>query len=194
MQIVAGANPSPLTMEVAAATSELEEIDRLVRVYRPRLLRFVVFSIGDQDLAESIVQDCFLKAYSTRATFRGECSVSTWLFRIANNLIRDHLRTKKFHFWRKARATSIDIGEIVSSLPCTEISPEAFFIQRERAVQVKKALDKLSPNQRRVFLLRFAEEMTPLEICEVTGMPLNTIKTHLHRGMAALRRHLGDLR
>lgn len=192
MEIAVEANASPLTIEEARASSELEEIERLVRLYRPRLLRFVMFSINDQDLAESIVQDCFLKAYSTRASFRGECSVSTWLFRIANNLIRDHVRTKKFHFWRKARAASVEISEMVSSLPSTEISLEASFLQRERAAQVKQALDKLSPNQRRVFLLRFAEEMTPLEICKATGMPLNTVKTHLHRGMAAVRKHLGD--
>ena len=46
------------------AASELDDIDQLVQRYRARLLRFVAFSIGDLDLAQSIVQDCFLKAYS----------------------------------------------------------------------------------------------------------------------------------
>ncbi len=52
--------------------SELDDIDALVRTYRPRLLRFVTFSIGDPDLGESITQDCFLQAYNGRAHFRGD--------------------------------------------------------------------------------------------------------------------------
>jgi DNA-directed RNA polymerase specialized sigma24 family protein len=95
MQIAVGTSAIRLNAE-ASSVSELEEIDGLVRIYRPRLLRFVTFSIGDQNLAESIVQDCFLRAYNARESFRGDCTVSTWLFGIANNLIRDHLRTKKF--------------------------------------------------------------------------------------------------
>ena len=85
--------------------SELDDIDELVRLYWPRVLRYVTFSIGDRDLAESITQDCFLKAYKGRASFRGDCAVSTWLIGIANNLVRDQLRLKKFQFWRKANAT-----------------------------------------------------------------------------------------
>ena len=53
--------------------SELDDIDELVRLYRSRLLRYVVYSIKDQDLAETIIQDCFLKAYNGRASFRGDC-------------------------------------------------------------------------------------------------------------------------
>src|ERR1700727_101483 len=74
---------------VAQTGSELDDIDALVRTYRPRLLRFVMFSIGDADLAESITQDCFLKAYNGRASFRGDCAINTWLTSIAMNLIRD---------------------------------------------------------------------------------------------------------
>src|SRR5579875_1652452 len=85
--------------------SELDNIDELDRVYRPRLLRYVAFSTGDQDLAETIVQDCLLKAYNARANFRGDCSVGTWLTHIATNLIRDHQRTRKFQFWRKVQRT-----------------------------------------------------------------------------------------
>ena len=65
--------------------SELDDIDELVRLYWPRVLRYVTFSINDRDLAESITQDCFLKAYRGRASFRGDCAVSTWLIGIANS-------------------------------------------------------------------------------------------------------------
>jgi len=174
--------------------SELDDIDALVAQYWPRVFRFVSFSINDADLAQSITQDCFLKAYNGRASFRGDCSVSTWLISIANNLIRDQVRVKKFQFWRKAHATALDVTEMASFLPSHESSPESRLLVRERTEQVKEALDQLSANQRRVCLMRFFEGMDLDEISKATGMPVNTVKTHLHRGISAIRARLGGAR
>jgi RNA polymerase sigma-70 factor (ECF subfamily) len=171
--------------------SELEDIDALVALYWPRVLRYVTFSLGDPDLAQTITQDCFLKAYNGRESFRGECSVSTWLISIANNLIKDQLRLRKFQFWRKAEKTSLDATELASFLPSSETSPEAKLLVQERTEQVLIALDGLSVNQRKVFLLRFFEGMNVEEIASSIGMPVNTVKTHLHRSITAIRGQLG---
>jgi len=72
MQLALDANMTNVQVPAERSSSELDDIDALVRTYRPRLLRFVTFSIGDADLAESITQDCFLKAYNGRASFRGD--------------------------------------------------------------------------------------------------------------------------
>ena len=171
--------------------TELDDIDALDRVYRARLLRFVAYATGDQDLAETIVQDCLLKAYNARASFRGDCSVSTWLTHIANNLIRDHQRTRKFQFWRRLQKTAPDLGEVSSLLPSRESSPEVQIMARERAQQVSAALEALSVNQRTIFLMRFIEEMEIQEICQATGMQVSTVKTHLHRAVKTVRLKLG---
>jgi RNA polymerase sigma-70 factor, ECF subfamily len=185
-------NPSMIQSgSEVTAISELDDIDSLVAVYWSRVLRFVTFSVGDMDLAQTITQDCFLKAYNGRASFRGDCSVNTWLISIANNLIRDHVRVKKFKFWRKAHNTALDVTEMASFLPSGEVSVESRLLQRERMEQVRDALDSLSVNQRRVLLLRFFEGMELAEISEATGMPINTVKTHLHRGITAIRGNLG---
>jgi RNA polymerase sigma-70 factor (ECF subfamily) len=176
------------------AGSELDDIETLVRTYRPRLLRFVAFSIGDADLAESITQDCFLKAYNGRASFRGDCSVNTWLTSIAVNLVRDHQRLQKFRFWRQARATAIDITDAASFLPSNESSPESKVLVREKAEQVTAALEKLSPKQRMIFLMRFAEDMELSEIAAASQMPINTVKTHLHRALKSVREQVGGAR
>ena len=186
MQLVL--NASMPNVQVAERTgSELDDIDALVRTYRPRLLRFVAFSIGDADLAESITQDCFLKAYNGRANFRGDCSVNTWLTSIAVNLIRDQQRLQKFRFWRQARATAIDVTDAANFLPSNEASPESRILIKEKAAQVVAALENLSPNQRTIFLMRFTEEMDLSEIAAVTRMPINTVKTHLHRALKSVR-------
>jgi RNA polymerase sigma-70 factor (ECF subfamily) len=167
--------------------SELDDMETLVRTYRPRLLRFVTFSLSDADLAESITQDCFLKAYNARDRFRGDCSISTWLTSIAVNLIRDQQRLQKFRFWRQARATAIDITDAANFLPSHESSPESHLLVKEKAAQVYAALQTLSPNQRTVFLMRFAEELELSEIAAITKIPVNTVKTHLHRALKSVR-------
>jgi RNA polymerase sigma-70 factor (ECF subfamily) len=193
MQLALDANRSHV-QTAERVGSELDDIETLVRTYRPRLLRFVAFSIGDPDLAESITQDCFLKAYNGRASFRGDCSVNTWLTSIAVNLVRDQQRLQKFRFWRQARATAIDITDAASFLPSNESSPESKVLVREKAEQVKAALEKLSPKQRMIFLMRFSEDMELSEIAAASNMPINTVKTHLHRALKSVREQVGGAR
>jgi len=64
-------------------------------------------------------------------------------------------------------------------------------LARERAQEVSAALETLSENQRRIFLMRFVEEMELQEICQATGMRIATVKTHLHRAVKAVRQKLG---
>jgi RNA polymerase sigma-70 factor (ECF subfamily) len=176
------------------AASELADLDQLVQRYRARLLRFVAFSIGDPDLAQSIVQDCFLKAYNARENFRGECNVQTWLNRIALNMVRDHQRTRKFRFWRAFRNTALDITEIASSVPSAAQTPEKDLLVRERVAQVAKVLEALSFKQRTVFLMHFQEDMGIQEISLATDMSVNTVKTHLYRAVKAVREKIGEKR
>ncbi len=171
--------------------TELDDIEALDRAYRARLLRFVAYSTGDMDLAETVVQDCLLKAYNGRESFRGECSVYTWLAHIAGNLVKDHQRTRRFQFWRRVQKTGPDLSELSGILPSGESSPESQILARERAQQVSGALEVLSENQRSIFVMRFVDEMDLAEISAATGMHRSTVKTHLHRAVKAVRQQVG---
>src|SRR5258705_7587497 len=65
---------------------ELDDIDALVRKYRPYILLYALSALRDRDLAESLSQDCFLRAFNSRSLYRGVCSVRTWLSPISINL------------------------------------------------------------------------------------------------------------
>ena len=174
--------------------SELDDVDALVRVYKPKVFRLVAFSISDRDAAESITQDCLLKAHLTRNQFRGDCGVATWLMRIACNLVRDHTKSQKFRFWKSAAASAIDASDVSQYLASGERSAEAQLIARERVQMVYKALQELSGKQRSIFLMRFVEEMDLSEIAAITGMTVPTVKTHLYRAVGAIRARLGAAR
>jgi RNA polymerase sigma-70 factor (ECF subfamily) len=180
----------PLAAE-GRTISELDDIDLLVRTYRARLLRFVTFSTGDPDLAETITQDCLLKAYNARASFRGDSSLNTWLTSIAVNLIRDHQRTQKFKFWKQAKATALDVTDVASFIACDSSTPEAQLIAKQQVARLSAILDTLSLNQRTVFLMKFSDEMDLADISKAMNMPVNTVKTHLHRALKAVRTQLG---
>jgi RNA polymerase sigma-70 factor (ECF subfamily) len=171
--------------------SELENIDALIRLYKAKVFRFVAFSVADRDAADSITQDCFLKAHLTRHQFRGDCSISTWLMRIAFNLVRDHTKSQKFRFWKNAAATAIDAQDVSQHLASGTSSAEAQLIARERVEIVHRTLQKLSDRQRSVFVMRFVEEMELADIAMATGMSLATVKTHLYRAVGAVRERLG---
>jgi RNA polymerase sigma-70 factor, ECF subfamily len=174
------------------AMLELTDFDEVVRVYRPRILRFLLSSLTDRDVAESLTQECFLKAWSARHQFRGDSSLSTWLTRIAVNLMRDHLRSRSLRFWQKTRGTSLDVMDISDWVPDGRSSPENVAVARDRVAAVWKAVGSLSAQQRTVFVLRFVEEMELDEIATTIGMNLSTVKSHLYRALAILRERMGE--
>ena len=178
----------------ARPISELDDIDELVRVHRARLLRFATYSTGDPDLAETITQDTLLRAYNARENFRHESSVKTWLTGIAINVIRDHLRTRKYKFWRQVKSSAIDVQEMSSYLAADGLNPEGQMLAREKVKHLSRVLETLSENQRTVFLMKFSEEMPVDEIGEILGMAANTVRTHLQRALKAVRGQLGEAR
>jgi RNA polymerase sigma-70 factor, ECF subfamily len=160
----------------------------LMRLYRQRIFRYVLFATRDQDVAETLTQDCFLRAFEAREQFRGDCAISTWLTRIAVNLVRDHLRNRRLRFWKKT--ATVDAAEISERLPDRISTAEERLIARQQVACVWRTVDGLSEKQRSVFLLRFVEELELSEIAEVTGMHLSTVKSHLYRGLTAVRKQL----
>ena len=179
--------------ERTRAISELDDIQELVKLHQARIRRFATYSTGDPDLAESIAQDTLLRAYRGRDNFRGDCSISTWLTGIAINVIRDHLRSNRFKFWRQVQSKGVDVQEMASFLPSDAVSPERRMLAEERVKNLYHVLEKLSQNQRTVFLMKFSEEMSVEEISDILGMAVNTVRTHLHRALKAVRGRVGDI-
>lgn len=165
----------------------LDDMDTLVATYEQRIFRFHLFSLRDRDTALTLTQDTFLRAWAARASFRGDCAVSTWLMRIALNLVRDHTRTDRFRFWKHAAQTSVDVSDLSDHLPNHDSSPESRLIAHEQLALVWDSVAQLSDRQRHIFMLRFVEELELSEIADITGMPISTVKTHLYRALASIR-------
>jgi RNA polymerase sigma-70 factor (ECF subfamily) len=189
-------------MESAATTSmlaptmensfgEITDFDGVVRLYWPRIFRFALASLRDRDAAQTVAQDCFLKAWRGRARFRGEASLHTWLMRIAVNLVCDHARNRRLRFWRKALAYPVDGNAFGHWIPDRSIDAEQRMLVKEQVDAVWKAATRLSERQRTVFLLRHVEDMEILQIAAVTGLTEGAVKVHLDRAVRSVRTHAG---
>lgn len=107
--------------------------------------------------------------------------------RIAVNLLRDHTRTERFRFWKRATTTSVDVSDPAIHLIHLDSSAETRLIASEQLAIVWDTVARLSARQRSVFILRFVEELDLTEIATVTGLPVSTVKSHLYRALANIR-------
>ncbi|MGH8245273.1 MAG: RNA polymerase sigma factor, partial [Gammaproteobacteria bacterium] len=160
-----------------------EAFEQIVSSYQRRIYRLLLVLVGERDAADTLTQECFLRAYRKRASFRGESSIETWLVRIAVNLARDCRKNRRLAFWRRVVGQG-DAGEVAAAtdgLNEAHPSPERIVAAREGVAAVWCAADSLPPRQRTIFLLRFAEEMDLREIARVMELEVGTVKTHLFR-------------
>ncbi len=187
--MAAGTAVKPMDVE-AAGEIAAQEFSRIVEVHRPQIFRFLLASLRDVDLAETLTQECFLKAHRNWSHFRGDSSAMTWLMRIAINLQKDHWRNRRLQFWRTTRTNSVDADEAGEWLPSGERSAEQMMLAREQVGHVWKVVERLSGRQRTVFLLRYVEEQELSEIARATGLSEGTVKAHLSRALGKVRAEL----
>jgi len=170
-------------------SSAFDDLESIVALYEQRIFRFLLLSVRDRDVAQSLTQDTFLRAWTARASFRGDCAIPTWLMRIAVNLLRDHTRTNRFRFWKRASDTAVDVSDVANALPHRDSSTESRLIASEQMALIWTTVAKLPERQHSVFVLRFVEELELAEIASILGLPVSTVKSHLYRALNTVRKH-----
>jgi RNA polymerase sigma-70 factor (ECF subfamily) len=178
---------SPAT-ETAEAISA-DRFDEIVRQHQRRVYRVIFLLVRDDDTADTLTQECFLRAYLKRASFRGECRIETWLLRIAVNLVRDHSKNRRMSFWRKLVGLNEEDYRATETrqIPAPGPSAERKLLVREELDAVWNALSSLSPQQRAIFFLRYEEEMSLSQIAHLLDLKLGSVKSQLARATGKLR-------
>jgi RNA polymerase sigma-70 factor, ECF subfamily len=172
----------------------LEDFAAVVEAHQRRIYRLLLGMLGDAEAAETLTQDCFLRAYRARSSYRGDAKVATWLLKIAVNLARDHARNRRLAFWKRLVGMDGHAESFQEMAADRRASPEQALLAREELRAVWAAVETLSAKQRAVFLLRFVEEMTLAEIAQATGMKAGTVKSHLARAVGAVRKKTLELK
>ena len=161
--------------------------DRIVDRYRKPLFTYLIRFVGVHQVAEDIFQDTFLKVLRGLYNYREQSRFSNWLFGIAHHLAIDFLRREKRH--QKIFSTNeVDKGN--DSYLETNQLPDRKIEQKELKRILNDAINKLSDEQKEVFLLREHSDLTFKEIAELLNRPLNTVLAQMRYAMLNLRKIL----
>jgi RNA polymerase sigma-70 factor (ECF subfamily) len=154
----------------------------LVGRHADALARFAVSS-GERMEIEELVQDTFVRAFSSMDSFRGDSSLRTWLFTIERRLMIDRRRSE-----RRQRATvPVEAADAV-----TEYDALDALLAEEAQTRVRKAVDALSPTQREVFLLRVEQGSSYKEIADIVGTTEGAARVHYHNAMRAVKESISE--
>lgn len=163
----------------------------LIERYHDDLLRFLTRLVGDRAAAEDLFQETFLQIHQSAHTFDTERRFRPWLFTIAANKGRDHLRKRMRQRTVELSAPlrgSDGAASFVDLLEVDVPSPDAAMDAIERDQLVQTALSRLQPALREVLLLAYFQRLSYQQIAEDLGIPLGTVKSRMHAAVAAFAR------
>jgi RNA polymerase sigma-70 factor, ECF subfamily len=162
----------------------------LVERHGRSLFRLAFRMTGNEQDAEDVVQETFLRAYRQIARFDERSSFGTWLYRIAANCSLDTIRSRKRRSEQLAPEGEPRGEEIVASLPCGSPGPEREALSSEVRGRVAEAMEELSATERTAFVLRHFEGLSIEELSRVLECHPGAAKHSVFRAVQKLRRAL----
>ena len=156
----------------------------LFEKHRRAVYNFARRMLGSATAAEDMCQETFLRMVSAAKTYEPSARFKAWLFTIARNCCLSVLR----------REQPVILGEMDAWLPDSRSTdPTEDAREAEAMERLEQAIAELPEEQREAFLLRYRHDMPYREIADVTGRPLGTVKTHIHRARLRLAERMQDL-
>lgn len=160
--------------------------ERLYQRHRQPLYGFLRRQLREPALADDLFQETWRRVIGAREGWAPQAAFTTWLYRIAHNLLNDHWRA------RRHRPPAPDDADLRIAALADEHTPEHQASEFEQRRQLQRALEELPEEQREVLLLRLQQELTLEEIGEITGVGRETVKSRLRYAMDKLRARLAE--
>ncbi|HEV2445025.1 MAG TPA: sigma-70 family RNA polymerase sigma factor [Candidatus Sulfopaludibacter sp.] len=175
-----------------ARTGNADAFRVLVERHSRSLFRLAFRMTGNQQDAEDVVQESFLRAYKQLGRFDERASFGTWLYRIAANCSLDLVRSRKRRSEHMApqEANGLEIDDPVAQLPAGDPTPERMALSGEVRDRVEQAMKELSPTERTAFVLRHFEGMCMEDVSRVLECQPGAAKHSVFRAVQKLRRAL----
>ena len=154
----------------------------------------IVFKIvRDKETANDLVQETFMKAFASLASYRSEYRFSTWLYKIAANCSIDHLRKKRVNALSLDRHLETEDGEMEMEVADYSYHPGIDLERKEQRFSIEEAIKSLPDNYREVILLRHRDDKSYEEIAELLSIPVGTVKARIFRARELLKKKLKSI-
>ena len=181
----------------SVANREPGSFDLLVERYQERAYRIAWSVVRDREDAKDCAQEAFLKLHESASSFAGQSKFSTWFYRILVNCCLDSRRRgrgwRRLLVWREAESDG-DTDDPVERQPAPPDDPGERMDEDRQMSRIWEAVETLSPQQRAAVQLQCREGLSTKEIASVLNTSEATVRVHLHRAFAALRRRVGGAR
>ena len=177
---------SRLIAECIAGNQDAIEV--LVREYEMGVFRLALSILGEEAEANEVTQETFLSALRALPSYQDRKSLKAWLYTIAVNHSRSHLRKRKII--ERLRSTLTGIFRLETE---KQVSPEDAVIQNEKESALWASLSQLDERHRMVVILRYFHELSISEISEILSLPEGTIHSRLYSAREKLRDALTEL-
>lgn len=165
-----------------------EAFDRFVARFRPRIFQYSWLMCGDREDAEEVAQETLLRVFESFDQLRDPASVRSWVFRIAKNAC---LMKRRKSVYAPARELPLDDAQVASP-PDAGPLPDRQVLDGELSTVLHQAIAELPEIYRAVVILRDIEELSTEETAQLLDVPIDVVKTRLHRARLALRQKMGE--
>ena len=171
--------------------------DEMVSRYWDRIYSMVHQLLRNQQDAEEVTQDAFIRAHRGLVNFRGDSAFSTWLYQIATNLARN----RYWYWWRRKRDKSVSFDAPLSAdsettladiIPAQVETPDDITVTSEFVARIGKGMEKLSIKHREILTLRNIQNLSYEEIADILKISVGTVKSRIARARDSLKAKLGE--
>lgn len=167
-------------------------LDKIMDRWQGRLMSYLFRLTGTETVAIDLAQETFVRVYQHRERYRATGAFSSWLFAIATNLARQHIRWKMRHHSISMDARSGERPHGVEALPAPDPGPGDHLENEERANAVREAVSQLSPDLREALILFEYEDMSYEQIAKIQRCSVKAVETRLYRARGILRGKLAQ--
>ena len=161
-----------------------------MRIHEDRVYNVALRMSGNAEDAADLTQECFLRAFTSLRSFRGEAAFSTWLYRIAVNVCLDQLKRRARRREAEPRAEGGENADPLAGVADQGADVHASALRRERQEAVQAAISSLPEHQRTTLVLYDLEGFSYEQIAQLSGTSLGTVKSRLNRARLALKSRL----
>jgi RNA polymerase sigma-70 factor (ECF subfamily) len=165
----------------------------LMEKHRLSIFHIINKIVRNDEVANDLVQETFMKAFSALASYRSEYRFSTWLYKIAANSSIDFLRKKRIQALSLDRPLETRDGTVEIEVADYSYHPERDLERKEQSFSIEEAIDSLPKNYRDVIVYRHKEDKSYEEIADLLGIPVGTVKARIFRARELLKKKLRHL-
>ena len=166
---------------------ENKAFDELLARYQGKLFNYIYFIVRNQEIAEDIFQETFVKAITTiqQGRYTASGKFGAWLTRIAHNMIIDGFRQERSENTISNDETEVDL---LNDMDLCDDNIETQIINEQTLADVRRLVDALPDNQREVVYMRFYQDLSFKEIADITGVSINTALGRMRYALLNMRR------